>query len=105
MIRAASCVRDELGSPATWPDFFAFVAAADVLGVRAAIAGRDGVGAALWVGALAISALAATGLLRAERASQLPHLPHTLVTHAAAVTWALAAGCGQYEQHRPTVPY
>jgi hypothetical protein len=34
------------------------------------------------MGALAISALAATGLLRAERASQLPHLPHTLLAHA-----------------------
>jgi tellurite resistance protein TehA-like permease len=46
-----------------------------------------------WIimGALAISALAATGLLGAERASQLPHLPHTLVAHAGAVTWALAS--------------
>jgi tellurite resistance protein TehA-like permease len=48
-----------------------------------------------WIimGALAISALAATGLLRAEPASQLPHpqLPYTLVAHVGAVTWALAS--------------
>jgi hypothetical protein len=54
LVRATRSVRDELKSPAAAPDFFAFVAAAGVLGVRAVIAGRDGIGLALWtVGALA----------------------------------------------------
>jgi tellurite resistance protein TehA-like permease len=196
VVRATKSVRDELKSPAAAPDFFAFVAAAGVLGVRAVIAGRYEIGLALWtvgvlawlvlvvavpvaigarshphvpawwaasgnwllvvvatqslavlagglagagwphalllvalccwvlglalyaaliaaigvrvlssqppparftpddwiiMGALAISALAATGLLRAERASQFSHLAHTLVAHAGAVTWALAS--------------
>jgi tellurite resistance protein TehA-like permease len=54
MVAAAPQVRAELANPTTGFDFFAFVAAVDVLGVRAAGAGRPGIGRVLWtVGALA----------------------------------------------------
>jgi hypothetical protein len=48
VILAADLVGDDLASPAKGFDFFAFVAAADVLGVRAVVAGQDRIGAALW---------------------------------------------------------
>jgi tellurite resistance protein TehA-like permease len=54
MLAAAARVRAELAHPSTGFDFFAFVAAVDVLGVRAAGAGRPEIGRALWtIGALA----------------------------------------------------
>ena len=47
-------VRAELAGPATWADFFTVVAATEVLGARAWIAGLDGIASMLWaVGALA----------------------------------------------------
>jgi tellurite resistance protein TehA-like permease len=59
VILAADLVRADLQSPARRFDFFTFVAAADVLGVRAAAAGRARIGVALLLlGALAWLALA-----------------------------------------------
>jgi tellurite resistance protein TehA-like permease len=58
-ILAAELVRADLESPARRFDFFTYVAAADVLGVRAAIAGRALIGLVLLLlGALAWLALA-----------------------------------------------
>lgn len=59
LILAADLVGDDLASPAKGFDFFTFVAAAAVLGVRAVVAGQDRIGVALWTtGALAWLALA-----------------------------------------------
>jgi tellurite resistance protein TehA-like permease len=59
LILAADLIGDDLASPAKGLDFFTFVAAAEVLGVRAVVAGQDRIGTALWTtGALAWLALA-----------------------------------------------
>jgi tellurite resistance protein TehA-like permease len=85
VVRASARVRDDLRGPATWPDSFAFVAAAGVLGVRAAIAGRVAVGAALWaVGALAWLALVLAVPLAIRAGGEAP------VWWAASGNWLLA---------------
>jgi tellurite resistance protein TehA-like permease len=83
-VLAADLVRADLDSPARRFDAFTVVAAADVLGVRAAIAGRDRIGVALLaVGALAWLALAVT-LPAAMRRSPTP------AWWAASGNWLLA---------------
>jgi tellurite resistance protein TehA-like permease len=85
MVLAADLVRADLDSPARQFDFCTFVAAADVLGVRAAVAGWDRIGVALLLlGALAWLALAVTLPTAMRRRCSTP------VWWAASGNWLLA---------------
>jgi tellurite resistance protein TehA-like permease len=80
LIGTGERVRDELMGPTTWPAFFAFVAATDVVGARAAIAGWDAAGRALW----ALAALAWLALMVA--------VPMAMRARGGAPAWWAASG-------------